>query len=281
MKVKRDSPSSFIPRLILVIIAITFMVFGARYCATTLNPRSGPVNVTVIVPETPIPTPNSSIPISIGPIDINAEVFDIECGPDGKVISATMAVQISGGIAPYNLKFEPSDTIIPNIQAGSVVRFALQGGHSLTVTVKSNTSDGNPSGSQDIRAPSEASKCDKAKLTSTALLTAIFTNTPIPTNIPTRTKSNNPHPTATLIIISTRPTYTRVDSSGTPPIEPTDTSPSLKTNTPPIESTDTNPSLKTNTPPIVKIGEECPKIIGSKCPLFRDIRVQWDLLSFR
>ena len=32
---------------------------------------------------------------------------------------------------------------------------------------------------------------------------------------------------------------------------------------------------------LVKIGEECPKIIGSKCPLFRDIRVQWDLLSFR
>jgi hypothetical protein len=30
----------------------------------------------------------------------------------------------------------------------------------------------------------------------------------------------------------------------------------------------------------VKIGEECPAIIGSKCPLFRDIRVQWDLLSF-
>ena len=31
---------------------------------------------------------------------------------------------------------------------------------------------------------------------------------------------------------------------------------------------------------IVKIGEECPEIIGLKCPLFRDIHVQWDLLSF-
>jgi hypothetical protein len=30
----------------------------------------------------------------------------------------------------------------------------------------------------------------------------------------------------------------------------------------------------------VKIGAECPEIIGLKCPLFRDIHVQWDLLSF-
>ena len=30
----------------------------------------------------------------------------------------------------------------------------------------------------------------------------------------------------------------------------------------------------------VKIGEECPEIIGLRCPLFRAIRVQWDLLSF-
>lgn len=30
----------------------------------------------------------------------------------------------------------------------------------------------------------------------------------------------------------------------------------------------------------VKIGAECPEIIGLKCPLFRAMGVQWDLLSF-
>jgi hypothetical protein len=54
MNAKRDA-SNFLPRLILVIIAIIFMILGARNCATTLNPRSAPVNVTVIVPETTLP----------------------------------------------------------------------------------------------------------------------------------------------------------------------------------------------------------------------------------
>lgn len=253
MNAKRDS-SRFVSRLLLVIIAVVFMVFGARYCATTLNPRSGPVNVTVIVPPTPLSPSDAPVQVAIGPIEIVSAVADVECGPNGKVISATMTIQVTGGIAPYDLEFDPSDTIIPGLEAGSIIKFTLPAGHSLTAQVRSHSADGTPSGTRTIRAPSKDGRC--AEPTSAVLPSATMTNSPIPTKAATYTKSHDPRATKTMILSSTS-THASIDKTNTPPLPTVKTntplSPVVKTNTPPspVVKTDTPPSpvVKTNTPP--------------------------------
>jgi hypothetical protein len=252
MNAKKDL-SNFIPRLIAVFIAVGLMIFGARYCAMTLNPRSGPVNVTVIVPETPLATPDASVPVSIGPVVIDSEVVEVECGPDGDVISAIMGVQITGGIPPYILEFDPSSTTVPNIQAGYIVRFTLEAGHSLTTKVKSNSVDGEPTGSKEVRAPSTHPNCDGPTPTSSPSATS--TSTPVPLALASRTKRVQMEATGTLLVLVT-PTNTRGSASNTPdsPVTKTNTpsSPPIKTNTPdsppPITNTPNLPPTRTKTP---------------------------------
>jgi hypothetical protein len=207
---------------------------------------------------------------------IDDDIFAVECGPDGKVISAVMAIQISGGIAPYELKFDPGDTTIPNIQEGAVVRFTLQAGHSLTTTVKSHSVDGNPTGLRDIRAPSADAKCDEP--TPTGVPSATITNTPVPPSVPpplaTRTKRDDPDPTETIIVISS-PTDPGAIPSDTPstPVNKTNTPsiPVIKTNTPSTSIVKTNtpstPIIKTNTPSTPAIKTDTPRVRVTFTPL--------------
>jgi len=138
-------------RFIVATISVILMIIAAKSFAAAFTPRSGPVSITIIFPETPIPTQYSSTQNSVEPLVIKYAIVSLECGSNGNVIAAYIDMKIFGGIAPYYLEFDPNDAIITGIQEETTIRFKLEAGKTVTVIVKSNTPNGEPTTSREIR----------------------------------------------------------------------------------------------------------------------------------
>lgn len=220
-------------RYLFVIVAVALCIFSGRLIASyfrrIFTPPAPPTNVTVL----PEPTVTSGPAASVEPLAIDEEIYHIECDANGRVKSVIFVIRILGGMAPYDIEFEPGDVAYTNLLQSSVL-FTLPGGTRVVVRVTSALESEKPI-VRDIYAPSTHAYCTDQLATNTLATTS--TSTPTPGSA-----------TASNTLIFTNPIVGGNDDSDGSDI-PANPNPS-DPNTPVIPTTST-PSKPTTTPLIV------------------------------
>ena len=197
----------YLRNYVYAMIAVMSIIIAARALASSVNRYATAENIMPI--SGPTSTPG-------GLLIVDDKIYDLDCGANGEVKSATIDLEISGGVPPYHVEFDPGDAVLD--LNGSGVRFTMEGGKSLIVKVKSETFDGEPRVERDIYAPSYRPECEGPTRTPTLTVTPTASDTPTATHTPTAT----PTKTQKFGVSATNHNDGSVDSSVTPPpINPT------------------------------------------------------------
>lgn len=180
-----------------------------------------------------------------GPFKIDRSITP-KCGADEEAIDALIYLQISGGIPPYHVEFEPGGSYDV---VGIGIQFVLGGGSSVIATIY-DSKEGVPNKKAvDIYVPSHPDECKQKTPTNTATATP----TDNPTHTPTITASPTYTPTSTGIYIINPYTATPTSTgnpTNTPTRSPTVTPTNTPTNTPTGTLTVMPTDTSTNTPTV-------------------------------
>jgi len=201
-------------RGVCLMAAVALMIIGAR----TFVANNGDSNQ------------SSTEPPPVQPLEVQYGFHDYKCEADEKVVEAVADVRVIGGEPPYRYETTPGDLHYAEFQLPeSGIQFRIEGGQTVSVKIRSATTDGEPSIIRDISAPRYLVDCvanvPAPTPTPTSTPTPTFTDTPTPTATSTPTSPFLPGPTGTKDPDDPRPTRT-------PTVNPTSTRGSTPTDGP-------------------------------------------------
>lgn len=160
---------------ILLIPLIGFAIFAAAGAVVALigEPEATPTEVIALTG-----------PMSGGDWEIQKpELSDFKCGPDGRVISARITLNISGGVPPYYVRFSSEEAVLELLGLG--IGFRLEGGSGVTAHVYDSQEGERNENSIDVYVPIHHSQCESGDPTDTPTATATPNDTATPMPSPT------------------------------------------------------------------------------------------------